>query len=253
LEAGNTKAALSYLRATGQADGTALMALAEACAQTRDMETFSQLDELFAAAQLTPDQRVRSIVLASNAGAHGSVIARMEAMGVEGERFGLLELKARAYRGMSKPSEAERVYLRMQELFPTTHKTWTNAASFYRSQGDAVREADSLYQALKFKLKDLQILHRLAMLASAGKRNQEALDLWRQIYRLEPSNTDALFGVLRQLVRLKKWVLADAWASEKADLLPDNEQTQQLRTQIAEALATMQRVQATASPEQESA
>ena len=49
-----------------------------------------------------------------------------------------------------------------------------------------------------------------ALLASSGKKNQEALELWRQIARLEPRNGEAVYGVLRQLVRLKKWAIAGA-------------------------------------------
>jgi tetratricopeptide (TPR) repeat protein len=240
LESGNTKAALSYLRATGQTDGTALIALAEACAKVKDNETFAQMEELFGAAELTADQKVRAVVLASNCNAHDSVIIRLNAMGTEGERFGLLELKARAYRATGKIEDAERVYLRMQELFPTTPKTWTNSASHYKSQGDSVQESTCLYQALKFKLKDVTILHRLAMLASAGKKNQEALELWRQIARLEPRNSEALYGVLRQLVRLKKWAIAKAWIAEKDDLLPAGEPTELLKKQVAQALENIE-------------
>ncbi len=246
LESGNTKAALSYLRATGQADGAAVMALAEACAKARDGETFAQMEEMFKTADLTPEQRVRIVVLASNCGAHESVITRLNALGAEGERFGLLELKARAFRGQNKPADAERIYLRMQELFPSTHKTWTSSASFYKAQGDAVQEATCLNQALKFKLKDVTILHRLAMLASAGKKNQEALELWRQITRLDPANGEAAYGVLRQLVRLKKWLIASAWLTERSSVLPANEQTEQLKSQIAQALLAAEQAPATA-------
>jgi hypothetical protein len=80
------------------------------------------------------------------------------------------------------------------------------------------------------------ILHRLAMLASAGKKNQEALELWRQIARLEPTNGEAVFGVLRQLVRLKKWAIANAWIAEKSDLLPAGDPTELLKSQVTEAL-----------------
>jgi len=236
LESGNTKAALSYLRATGQTDGVALMALAEACAKAKDSETFGQMDELLGQTDLTAEQKTRLVVLASNCNAQDMVISRLDSMGAEGDRFGLLELKARAYRSKNRIAEAERVYLRMQELFPTTPKTWTHSASHYKAQGDSVQEAACLYQALTFKLKDITILHRLALLAGSSKKNQEALDLWRQIVRLEPKNAEAIFGVLRQLVRLKKWAIAKAWIEEQGALLPKDEPTELLKSQVAKML-----------------
>ncbi|MCW5733911.1 MAG: hypothetical protein KIS73_07295 [Enhydrobacter sp.] len=235
LENGGPAAVLSYVRALGPSanmDGTLSLALARACATRGDRQALEGLFDMLPQSALTPETSIELAKFAESVGAHELALRCLESAGDDNERFGILEMKARAHRRLGQFAEGEAVCRKMQEAFPTKAKTWLTSAVLHRSRGDAQNESTCLMEALKYKLKDVSILRRLAVLAGANGKHRESLEIWRQVLRLTPGDGEALVGVLRQLLRMKKNHAARDWLAENAARMPDGKELAKLRALV---------------------
>lgn len=235
---GDTKAAVAYLRATGGGDAAQLdvvLQLIQLCVQNKDSESRAAATELLRRMEIAQEDlpRVANSLLA--AGAHQAALECIERLEPEQrDRFGVLELRARAFRGLGQNADAEDVYRRMGELYPFAPKTWTSAASFFRAIKNNEMEAHALTQALKLSLKDTTILKRLALLRVVRGDKRGAIALWQQVLRIDPSDQEAAFGVLDKLTKVKDWRGAAAWLESRRELLPAGEQLDALAALIAQ-------------------
>ena len=239
LEGGAPRAALSYLRASGRdksLDTESWSALLRACVDANDNEALAEAVELVPSIEISEAQSsaVISALGKANAGASELVLRCLDFLPLANDRFGALELRARAQRAAKQNTEAEKTYRRMHEVYPTSVKGWLAAASFYKDNKDSAQEAHCLMQALTYKLKDVAILKRLAVLAAHHHEHRESLAMWQQVVRIDEKQTDAIFGVLQQFVRLKKVAAAEAWLAKWDNVLPPSDNLARARETLKE-------------------
>ena len=245
LEGGAPKAALSYLRASGRdksLDTESWFSLLRACVKVNDNEALAETVEMVPKLELSQAQSsaVIDVLGRANAGASESVLRCLSYLSSGNDRFGALELKARVQRAAKQNAEAEQTYRRIQEIYPTSVKGWLATASFYKDGRDSSQEEACLMQALKYKLKDIAILKRLAVLAAHHHNQRESLKLWQQVVRIDRTQVDAIFGALQQLVRLKRVAAAEAWIAKWNNYLPPSDDLVRIKTTLKELSAAAQ-------------
>jgi tetratricopeptide (TPR) repeat protein len=139
----------------------------------------------------------------STSGAHDRVlkaIARTE----EGDRFGVLELRARSEAATGHPDRFAS-YQMLVDLYPYVPRAWRVRARFMKAEGDEAGELESWIGALKLNLKDREMLHRIARLRSVLNDARGSASVYLQLLRSDPTDVVAARGALHQLMRKKRW------------------------------------------------
>lgn len=238
LAKGDCAGALAYLKGLGPASPTTAAAAAAVLTTALKLKQTGPAREAFALTSLDgldpAGLRQLSVDLADG-GLGEESLKLLERLGPEERnRFGVLEREARLHTSQGRPEEAEAVFRKITELYPTTPKGWLMRARFYKTARDADQEAACLMQALTFSLKSLPILKRLAVLKGGGGQHRESLDLWRQVLRIAPGDQEASVGVLRQLHRMKRFDQALAWAEAHREHLSGEAEADKLMGLLAE-------------------
>lgn len=223
LAAGDSVGALAYIRALGPQSAAAPAALMKVLLAALELKQQAPAREAYAAlsrAGLTQDQvKLLADKLAAGGLHEESLVLGEQLDDEERRRFGVIEREARSNTSLGRLEAAAGAYERLTATYPYSAKAWLIAARFHRTQRNPEREAECLWEALKFSLKDLTILRRLATLKASFGQHREALELWLQTVRLSPADGEAVVGVLRQLYRLKRFDQADAWIADHRSVL----------------------------------
>ena len=139
----------------------------------------------------------------SACGSHDRVlkaIARTD----DGERFGVLELRARSEAALGH-ADRFATYQRLVDLYPYVPRAWRVRARFMKGEGDQAGELESWIGALKLNLKDREMLHRIARLRSVLDDARGSASVYLQLLRSDPTDLVAARGALHQLMRKKRW------------------------------------------------